>query len=70
VLSNDTEYHLYLLRGQLPQIIIKDFGPGLHYLQEENPEKIADFITEWMRQSKLDRKDRESVQPKNFRHAA
>jgi len=70
VLSNDTEYHLYLLRGQLPQLIIKDLGPGLHYLQEENPEKISDLITEWMRQSKLDRKDRESVQPKNLRHAA
>ena len=70
VLSNDTEYHLYLLRSQLPQIIIKDFGPGLHYLQEENPEKIADLITEWMHQSKLDNNDRESVQQKSFRNAA
>jgi len=70
VLSNNSEYHLYLLRSQLPQIMIRDFGPGLHYLQEENPEKIADLITEWMRRNELDRKDREPVRTNKFSHAA
>ncbi len=70
LLSNDTEYHLHLLQGQLPQLIIKDFGPGLHYLQEEKPEKVADLITEWLRQSQMGGEERESVKPKSFRHAA
>jgi len=53
VLSRDTEYHLHILRQRLPQLIIKDFGPGLHYLQEDDPDKIADLIVSWMHQSKL-----------------
>ncbi len=61
LLSNDTEYHLHLLRNQLPQLIIKDFGAGLHYLQEENPDKIAELITEWMRGNTMDSKKGEST---------
>jgi haloalkane dehalogenase len=51
ILSNETEYHLHLLQKTLPQLIIRDFGPGIHYLQEDNPDMIADLITDWMRQS-------------------
>ncbi len=50
IVSNETEYHLHLLQNRLPQLLVKDFGPGLHYLQEDDPEKIANFITEWVRQ--------------------
>jgi hypothetical protein len=32
---------------------VKEFGPGLHYLQEDNPQKIAELIVEWMRTNKL-----------------
>jgi haloalkane dehalogenase len=50
MVSRDSEYHLTVLKRLLPQLIIKDFGPGLHYLQEDNPEKIAGLVTEWMLQ--------------------
>jgi haloalkane dehalogenase len=50
MVSRDSEYHLSVLKRLLPQLIIKDFGPGLHYLQEDNPEKIAGLVTEWMHQ--------------------
>ncbi len=52
IVSKETEYHLHILQKMLPQLIIKDFGPGFHYLQEDDPERIADLITEWVRQSK------------------
>jgi haloalkane dehalogenase len=70
VLSSNTEYHLHLLQGQLPQLTIKDFGLGLHYLQEENPEKIVELITQWMHENILASKCRDSLQPKTFKHAA
>jgi len=50
MVTPDSEHHLTVLKRLLPQLIIKDFGPGLHYLQEDNPEKIAGLITEWMHQ--------------------
>lgn len=52
IISKETEYHLHILQKTLPQLIIKDFGPGVHYLQEDGPEKIADLIIEWVRQSR------------------
>ena len=63
ILSKETEYHLVILQKMVPQLIIKDFGPGLHYLQEEDPGKIADLIAEWMRQCGL-------VRPEIVKHAA
>ncbi len=53
IISKDTEYHLIELSARLPQLVVMDFGPGLHYLQEENPEKVADMILSWMRQYKM-----------------
>ncbi len=53
IISKDTEYHLIELSARLPQLVVTDFGPGLHYLQEENPEKVADLILSWMRQYKM-----------------
>ena len=50
VVSKNTEHHLQGLKKILPQLIIKDFGPGLHFLQEDNPERVADLVMEWMRQ--------------------
>jgi len=70
LLSHDTEYHLHLLRGRLPQLIIKDFGPGLHYLQEDNPVRIADLIAEWMQQCRLISGETQPGQPKSLKHAA
>jgi haloalkane dehalogenase len=70
LLSHDTEYHLHLLRGRLPQLIIKEFGPGLHYLQEDNPVRIADLIAEWMQQCGLISGENRPGQPKSMKHAA
>ena len=50
IVSKDTEYHLHLLQKMIPQLIIKDFGPGLHYLQEDDPDKVSDLVMEWMHQ--------------------
>jgi len=50
MVTSDSEHHLTVLKRLLPQLIIKDFGPGIHYLQEDNPEKIAGLITEWLHQ--------------------
>jgi haloalkane dehalogenase len=49
VISEITEYRLIMLKARLPQLDVKEFGPGLHYLQEDDPKKIAEFIVEWMR---------------------
>ena len=49
IITKDTEYHLLALKEKLPQLAVKDFGPGLHYLQEDDPDKLACIITEWVR---------------------
>ncbi len=56
IISKETEYHLIELSARLPQLVVMDFGPGLHYLQEENPDKIADLILSWMRQYRIFRR--------------
>jgi haloalkane dehalogenase len=53
IISEITEYHLITLKARLPQLEVKEFGPGLHYLQEDDPQKIAELIVEWMRTNKL-----------------
>ncbi len=53
IISKDTEYRLIELSARLPQLVVADFGPGLHYLQEDDPDKIADLILSWMRQYKI-----------------
>jgi len=35
------------LQEKMPHLIIKDIGPGLHYLQEDNPEDIGNSILRW-----------------------
>jgi haloalkane dehalogenase len=30
------------LQEKIPHLLIKDIGPGIHYLQEDNPEGIGD----------------------------
>lgn len=53
VISEITAYHLITLKARLPQLEVKEFGPGLHYLQEDDPQKIVELIVEWMRTNKL-----------------
>ncbi len=50
IISKDTEYHLDILQKTLPQLIIRDFGPGMHYLPEDGPDRLVALITDWVRQ--------------------
>ena len=70
IVSVDTAYHLSILQKMLPQLIIKDFGPGLHYLPEDDPGKIVDLVVEWMRQSKLIRTEFPPSRIAGIKHAA
>ncbi len=48
IITENTEYRLVALKTRLPQLEVKEFGPGLHYLQEDDPNKIVELIVEWM----------------------
>lgn len=53
IITEDTEYRLTVLKKRLPQLEIREFGAGLHYLQEDDPERLSRLIVEWMRTNKL-----------------
>jgi len=53
IITKETEYHLTALKEKLPRLVVKDFGPGLHYLQEDDPEKIVDLLVKWLREKEL-----------------
>jgi len=53
LITDNTEYHLTALKARLAQLEVKDFGPGLHYLQEDDPDKIVELLVEWIRAHKL-----------------
>ena len=36
------------LQRTWPQLVIQDFGPGNHFLGEENPTRLAAMISEWV----------------------
>jgi haloalkane dehalogenase len=40
------------LQEKIPYLVVKDIGPGIHYLQEDNHEGIGNHILEWI--SKID----------------
>jgi len=49
IITKDTEYRLTALAVRLPRIEIREFGPGLHYLQEEDPERLSELLAGWIR---------------------
>lgn len=49
------EQRILSVKQKLPQLEVNDFGPGLHYLQEEDPERIARLLVDWIRKHKLGR---------------
>jgi len=53
IITKDSEYHLLMLKQKLPQLVVNDFGPGLHYLQEDDPGKITDLLVGWIRETVL-----------------
>lgn len=50
ILREETAYRLLVLKEKLPQLVVRYFGPGLHYLQEDDPEKIVRLLVNWMRE--------------------
>jgi haloalkane dehalogenase len=36
------------LRVRLPQLVVRDFGPGFHFLTEEDPDKVAGMVSSWL----------------------
>jgi haloalkane dehalogenase len=68
VISEITQYHLITLKARLPQLEVKEFGPGLHYLQEDDPKKIAELIVEWMRLNNV--MGKEEAPPQDYQKVA
>jgi haloalkane dehalogenase len=36
------------LKEKIPQIETKNFGQGSHFMQEENPEKLSQILSDWL----------------------
>lgn len=36
------------VQQRLPQMDIRDFGEGYHFLSEENPERVIEMVSEWI----------------------
>jgi haloalkane dehalogenase len=43
------------LKRRIPHLAVKNFGPGHHFLAEENPDRLAGLLAEWMRANELAR---------------
>lgn len=48
VVSKNNEGKFSRLRQTLPQMQVKEFGPGRHFLQEDNPDRIIQFLVKWI----------------------
>lgn len=49
IITGDTDYRLVALAARLPRLRVEEFGPGLHYLQEDDPGKLVELITGWIK---------------------
>lgn len=36
------------LRGRIPRLQVREFGPGFHFLTEEDPDKVAVMVSTWL----------------------
>jgi len=36
------------VKSLIPQMVIKQFAPGHHFLAEERPERVAELVSEWV----------------------
>ncbi len=43
--------HFDDLRKRIPNFTMKQFGPGHHFLAEENPERLTQILVEWMEET-------------------
>jgi len=48
IITENTSYRLVALAARIPRLAVKEFGPGLHYLQEDDPARLAELITGWI----------------------
>lgn len=46
----DSEEKVNRFKKSLPHVTVKDFGPGLHYIQEDDPDKLSHLLIEWIRE--------------------
>jgi haloalkane dehalogenase len=42
-----SESRVKWLKEKIPDLVVRDIGPCIHYLQEDNPEGIGNCILEW-----------------------
>ena len=49
IITRNTEYRLTALSALLPRLAVAEFGPGLHYLQEDDPERLAEMLAGWIK---------------------
>jgi haloalkane dehalogenase len=49
IITENTAYRLVALAARMPRLAVKEFGPGLHYLPEDDPRRLAEMITEWIK---------------------
>lgn len=40
------------LKAKIPQIKTQNFGPGKHFMQEDNPEKLSQILSDWILNNK------------------
>ncbi len=36
------------LRERLPQLQVRAFGDGFHFLSEENPDRVVEMVVQWL----------------------
>jgi len=53
IITKNTEYRLAALAARLPRLSVAEFGPGLHYLQEDDPGRLAEMIAGWIKGQNL-----------------
>jgi len=53
IITSITEYRLVAMAARMPKLAVKEFGSGLHYLQEDDPRKLAEIIAEWIKGQNL-----------------
>lgn len=41
------------VKRQIPHMVVKSFGPGHHFLAEENPNRVSDLLIEWVQSLRL-----------------
>lgn len=41
-----------------PQMVVRDFGEGYHFLSEENPDRVVEMLCTWVRELETTRRSR------------